>query len=96
MLGLMPCHDMLIGTPEPSPFERFRRHYTDTALSIGSERTVLGSDFNGGIGHLPELPHVGEVGRFWQRLRESGAPVPPRLDDTVEVFLSAWERAQRG
>jgi microsomal dipeptidase-like Zn-dependent dipeptidase len=117
MIGLMPSEDMLAGTaipPELCPSGclcdggvfALATHYRDAAQVIGAESVVLGSDFNGGIRHIPPpgcsfgasglgpegFFHMGQTPALWQGLRAVGAPVPTDLSVTVEAFLQKWEQ----
>lgn len=117
-LGLMPSQDMLEGTkvrPELCPAHcgecngglfALATHYTDAVEILGVQNVGFGSDFNGGIRHLPPTGCaigdpvmekdgfylMGQTPHVWSGLRKVGAPVPSNLTVTVEAFLSAWEK----
>jgi len=120
VVGLMPAGNMLDGTPplggscgSPRPdcegcddsIRWLASHYAEVAKTIGPEATVFGSDFNGGVSHLPRplcatgtpfdqtgLWNVSHVPATWRALRAAGAPVPGRLLATAERFLDAWAK----
>ncbi len=119
MIGLMPSEDMVSGTVVSEQFcpascagrctgglFAFATHYADAVEVLGGANVVLGSDFNGGIRHLPPTACavgdavfekegfylMGHTPHLWAGLRGVGAPVPENLTVTVEAFLSAWKK----
>jgi microsomal dipeptidase-like Zn-dependent dipeptidase len=117
-LGLMPSQDMVETTRVRQAFcppgcrnceggiFAFATHYADAVEVLGPNSVAFGSDFNGGIRHLPPpecaigLPEFDQEGfylmshtpRAWAALRKVGAPVPEDLTVTVEAFLAGWEK----
>lgn len=109
IIGLMPCDEMLVGTATSSDSDhslgRFSVHYDEVATQIGQNSTVIGSDFNGGIGQIggccsqtasqefqkKGLAHIGMLPEFWKALREHSKMVPQELAVTVENFIQTWQ-----
>ncbi len=117
ILGLMPSEDMMVGTVVPAKYcpkgctcrggiFALATHYSDAVEVLGADSVALGSDYNGGIRHLPPTgcpigdPVLEKEGYYlmahtphlWAGLRKLGAPVPNDLNVTVDAFLTAWEK----
>lgn len=90
IVGIMPSIQMLAGTIAPSGIEAFIKHYNETAQVIGSEATMLGSDFNGALPHLEELPDIGHTSAFWKILKSHGVRTPSNPGEHIEYFIKAW------
>jgi microsomal dipeptidase-like Zn-dependent dipeptidase len=121
VVGLMPATDMLVGTvperkfcgPCTAPCEgglpALAQQYSEVARILKPEQIALGSDYNGGIRHLPPPPcplgteldtqglwNIGLEGAVWDSLEKLGLPVPTPRRLMVDHFLAAWERVERG
>ena len=82
----------------------FATLYEEVGRAIGFENVMMGSDFNGGMRHLPascgtggaldQAPgyyHLGQTAQLWRAMKAVGASVPP-MRMTVRAFLDAWSR----
>jgi microsomal dipeptidase-like Zn-dependent dipeptidase len=110
IVGLMPGEEMLSGTkvPEnstaPEGIDALAVQYRELAARIGAQSTAMGSDYNGGIHHLPPggqtgtsldqqgLWNIGQVPDLWKALEIKGAVAPGVADRSEENFVEAWAR----
>jgi microsomal dipeptidase-like Zn-dependent dipeptidase len=118
IVGAMPAETMLTGTPSDDcdcarspkacgPFQEFLTQYGELVSKLGPDSVAIGSDWNGGVKHLPPscgtgtaldhegLWNIGQTAELWQAMANAGAPVPKPLGRTVARFLDAWERAAK-
>jgi hypothetical protein len=120
MVGLLPSDDGLTHVEVPARLcpkgcskaecargvSALAAAYSEVASVVGADAVVFGSDYNGGMRHLPPscgtgtsldeeagFFHVGQAKEVWQAMRKLGAPVPP-LAHTLERFLSTWARVK--
>jgi membrane dipeptidase len=102
LVGVMPSEDMLAGTMSAASgtegFAAFLAQAREIGLVVGKDGVVLGTDYNGGVRHLPPAHGTGssldEEQGFWmigqseQLWRQLQSPA----DAAVERFLAGWER----
>ena len=103
IVGLMPSEDYLeTTTTSKDPCETgmgaLKTQYQELVQALGSESVMFGSDYNGGVHHLPSgcgiegLWNIGQVPSVWEKLTALGAPTPKPLRKMVDQFLSTWAR----
>jgi microsomal dipeptidase-like Zn-dependent dipeptidase len=118
ILGLLPSGDVLaeakpLRCPRGCSAEQcqkgaggFAAAFQAAADIIGADRVMLGSDFNGGMRHLPAscgtggsldretgYYHLGQTRALWRAARKLGAQVPPHRR-SLRAFLDAWSRVR--
>ncbi len=108
IVGLLPTPKFLAGTPiapeKEGSIEAFIIHYNEIADIIGSNATLLGSDFNAPVPHIkPPLErsetslddhglfNIGQMQEFWNVLGKRGARIP-KTEEAIDYFLKAWEK----
>ncbi|MCC7441742.1 MAG: membrane dipeptidase [Bdellovibrionales bacterium] len=109
-LGLMPSPELYRATPGlkegcTGGVHSLARQHAEAAAAAGPEAVSLGTDYTGGIPHLPPSPcptgttldtegfwNIGQAAEVWRSLQAAGAPVPQRLGSTAEKFLTTWAR----
>lgn len=110
IIGVMPSAEMLEGAPDlpscPGPLGRLVREYATLTERVGTESVMMGSDYNGGLPHLPPtaacatgtsldtqgLWNIGQSSELWSALRKAGAPVPLAFSKSSARFVGAWKK----
>lgn len=111
IVGLMPSQDYLQGTPPelesgcPQGMGIFARQFRELSKKLSPTHVMSGSDFNGGIYHLPPgcaegtdieksgFWNLGQTAELYRSLVIRGA-APSDIEATSETaFLDAWDRA---
>lgn len=110
IVGLMPSVEMLgeISTPDRcnSGTNQLAFQYGELTKKLGVNTVAIGSDFNGGIYHLPPgAPHcpdtlppegfwnLGLFPQLWESLKNRGQPTDEvSLRNTTQHFLDCWDQ----
>ncbi len=98
IIGVMPSSEMLgVSVAEGrTSIQKFAEQYRQLAQTLSVESIMIGSDFNGGIPHLPGLRHMGFLPKIWSGLQAQGAKLPADPDAQVKRFLEAWKQVEGG
>ncbi len=112
IVGVMPSQEMLDGTelpadsPCPAGLSALVAQYNEIAQIVGPSSIGLGSDYNGGLPHLPPgcahgtsleekgLWNIGQAAELWKAMEAAGARVPQPLSLSVERFVDAWKHVK--
>lgn len=117
VVGIMPSDSMLVGTVAQPAYCRFNcekpcegglaslaTQYAELAKVLRPDQIAFGSDYNGGVHHLPPtcgsgtamdgqgLWNIGLQGSVWDALEKLGLPVPSPRRKIIDHFLDAWEK----
>jgi microsomal dipeptidase-like Zn-dependent dipeptidase len=110
VIGLAPVKDFLDLSKKKyqnkyDTLEKFRLAYEKVSKTIGTNATVLGTDFNGGVIHLPAplrktgsdidalgFWNIGQEKDLWQALNNSGVKIADPLSNSIENFIKAWKK----
>lgn len=105
IVGIMPAEDMLEGTTGARGMAALQAQAREISFVIGAGGVAMGSDYNGGVRHLPPTldtrTTLGEKG-FWQigqgkeawtLMRKTlASPNTSKAETVVKRFLDAWAR----
>jgi microsomal dipeptidase-like Zn-dependent dipeptidase len=111
IIGLAPVKDFLDLSKNEyqnkcDTFEKFRLAYIKVSQTIGINATVFGTDFNGGVIHLPDPSlmkigteidmsgfwNIGQEKDLWQALEKSGVKISNPRSNSIEYFINTWKK----